>query len=280
MLSLDGRIARDFYKGKLVKKVDALARKPLLAIVQVGDDPSSAVYIEQKKKFGASIGALVEHVRIDVEASQGDVAEAIARLNARTDVDGIILQLPLPPQLEKIALINLIDPQKDVDGLTDECQCRLAEGRPLFVPATAKGVMALLDFYKVTVAGKKAAVMGRSRLVGSPVAALLRASGADVAVCHSQTPDAAAVTRGADMLVVAIGRPALVGAAHIKPGAVVVDVGLTKRDGKLWGDVDHAAVAGLVSALTPVPGGVGPMTVLSLFDNLVTSAEYSQRSRR
>lgn len=284
MLSLDGRKARDFYADALAKRVAALAARgisPRLAIVQVGDNAESGIYIEQKKRFAAKIGAGAEHVKLPADVSFAGLAAKVGELNARRDVHGIIVQLPISAHLDKIAAVNLIHPSKDVDGLTDESQRLLAEGKPGFVPATAKGVMALLDFYKVSVAGKRAVVFGRSRLVGGPTAALLRLRGADVSVCHSQTPDdeRRALSRAADIVVVAVGRPRLVDAGFVKPGAVVVDVGINKlpaapgAKAEIAGDVDAASVSSLAAALSPVPGGVGPMTVLSLFDNLVSSAE-------
>lgn len=279
MLSLDGRKARDFYADALSKRVAALTSRgimPRLAIVQVGDNAESGIYIEQKKRFAEKIGAQVEHVKLPADVSFMGLTMKVKGLNAREDIHGIIIQLPISAHLDKVAAVNLIAPLKDVDGLTDESQRLLAEGKPGFVPATAKGVMALLDFYKVPVAGKKAVVFGRSRLVGGPTASLLRLRGAEVSVCHSKTPDEErrAMSRTADVLVVAVGKPRLVDVSTVKSGAVVVDVGINKLlDGKITGDVAAESVSQVASALSPVPGGVGPMTVLSLFDNLVSSAE-------
>jgi 5,10-methylene-tetrahydrofolate dehydrogenase/methenyl tetrahydrofolate cyclohydrolase len=288
-LILDGRKARDFYTTTLIDRVNALSAVPALAIIQIGENAESTAYIGQKKKFGEKIGARVEHVKFAADVEASDVEATIAKLNARDDIHGIIIQLPLPAHLDKLALINAIDPAKDVDGLTDENQKLLEEGRPRFVPATAKGVMHLLDFYSIPIANKKAVVLGRSRLVGRPIAEALRAKGAHVTVCHSKTEDVPRIAKEADILVVAIGKPLHVDAHYIgKSDTVVVDVGINSIEAnapegiskrKLVGDVDSDDIGPAVSAISPVPGGVGPMTVLSLFDNLVVSAETACRRK-
>jgi methylenetetrahydrofolate dehydrogenase (NADP+)/methenyltetrahydrofolate cyclohydrolase len=294
-LILDGKIARDFYKNELIKRVGVLKAKglaPQLAIVQIGDNPESAIYIEQKKKFATAVGAQVDHIKLSGDTSQKDLAEKIAVLNADTRVHGIIIQLPIPASLDKIALMNLIDTNKDVDGLGDESQKSLDGGAPIFVPATAKGVMTLLDFYKIPVKGKSVVVFGRSRLVGHPLAALLNIRGARVSVCHTQTPNPQEISHAADVVIVAIGQPEHIKAEYIKEGAVVVDVGINSiQNGtidkleeevprrKVVGDVDFEAVSVKASAISPVPGGVGPMTVLSLLDNLILSVEKSAEKK-
>lgn len=291
-LILDGKKARDFYMTHLVHKVAALKARgiaPRLAIVQIGDNKESNIYIEQKVKFGRAIDVLVDHVCMPETSSQLEMKALIEKLNHDPAVHGIILQLPIPEHLDKIALINLIDAKKDVDGLTDENVRLLDLGTPHFIPATAKGVMTLLDFYKIDPKGKKAAVFGRSRLVGHPIAELLRLRGASVSVCHSKTVAPEDISKHADIVVVAIGRPHYIGARFIKEGAIVVDVGINAAAPapgtaahkleeeiprrKIVGDVDFMAVSPIVSAISPVPGGVGPMTVLSLFDNLISSVE-------
>lgn len=278
MLILDGRKVRDAKVGPLHARVAALSRVPTLALFQIGDNPASTAYISQKKAFAERVGARVLHRHFAEGVSGVAVAEALRADNADVSVDGIILQLPVPTHIDRAALIELISPAKDVDGLTSESQRLLAEGRPGLVPATAKAVMFILDFYGVAVAGTKVAVLGRSRLVGAPTALLLAARGADVTVCHSKTENVRGITRSADIVVVAIGKPGLIGADYIKPGATVIDVGITRVDGRLMGDVDHPAVEAIVGALTPVPGGVGPVTVLSLFDTLVQAAENSLKA--
>lgn len=285
-LILDGKKARDFYKSKLIDRVKALKAKrivPRLAILQIGDNKESTIYIEQKKKFAAAIGALVDHVQFGKDSLEKDIQKKIVELNTDGRIHGIILQLPIPVHFDKLMLINSISPDKDVDGLTDENQLLLEESKPRFIPATAKGVMALLSFYKINVSRKKATVFGRSRLVGHPIAEMLKAEGATVSVIHSKTENPEEISCTADIVVVAIGNAEHIGASYIKDGAVVVDVGINTVVGdnhekellkrKIVGDVKYSEVETKVSAISPVPGGVGPMTVLSLFDNLVISAE-------
>lgn len=283
MTILDGKKVRDFHRQRLAERAARLSRPPRLAIVQVGDNRESGIYIEQKKKMAASVGASVDHIRLPASVSFDELASVVRSENGKAGTDGIIVQLPLPPRLDRDAVINLIDPKKDVDGLTDESQRLLAEGKPRFVPATAKAVGLILDFYGIDPKGKKVVVLGRSKLVGSPTAKLLALKGGDVAVCHSKTPNAAEIARSADILVVAIGKPELVGPDYVREGAVVIDVGINSVAGdklesdiprrKVVGDVDQKAVSGLATAMTPVPGGVGPVTVLCLFDTLMEAAE-------
>lgn len=278
MLILDGRKVRDAGVGPLRARAAALSRVPTLALFQIGDNPSSTAYIAQKKAFAERVGTKVLHRHFAEGVSFVEVADAIRADNADGSIDGIILQLPVPAHIDGQALIELISPSKDVDGLTNENQRLLAEGRPGLVPATAKAVMSILDFYGVAVAGMRVAVLGRSRLVGTPAALLLASRGANVTVCHSKTENTREVTRAADIIVVAIGKPGLIGAEYIKPGATVIDVGITRVGDRLMGDVDHPAVEAIAGALTPVPGGVGPVTVLSLFDTLVHAAEDSLKA--
>jgi methylenetetrahydrofolate dehydrogenase (NADP+) / methenyltetrahydrofolate cyclohydrolase len=276
---LDGKKARDSYKIGLLERSKGLSCKPTLALIQVGDNKESIIYIEQKKKFAETVHAQVEHLVFISDATFEDIQQNIKILNERKDIHGIIVQLPLPQHLDSRALINTIDPKKDVDGLTDTNQNLLELGKPHFVPATARGVLDLLSFYHIDVKDKTVVVFGRSRLVGSPIAHLLRAQGAFVSVCHSKTEHPREISKTADIVIVAIGKPEYIDASYIKEGAVVIDVGINSvlKEGdlkrKLVGDVDHQKVAKLVKAISPVPGGVGPMTVLSLFANLILSAE-------
>lgn len=278
---LDGKKARDFFKAQLIKRLQVLPMQPLLALIQIGDNKESAIYIEQKKKFALSIGAAVEHIHLPETTTTNIVREHISLLNNRKDVHGIIIQLPIPSHTDKDSLIEHIDPAKDVDGLTSTTQ---------FIPATAKGVGLLMDFYSIDPKGKKVTVFGRSKLVGLPTATLLTKKGAHVSVCHSQTPHPKEISIQADIVIVAIGKPEFIDASYIKPGAIVIDVGINSTTGKkfdeemparkLVGDVNFKSVSPLVSAISPVPGGVGPMTVLSLFDNLILSAEISCRGKK
>ena len=267
---LSGIIARDARLPHLIEKIRSLSYTPQLAIIQVGDRPDSTAYIGAKKAFAERIGVGTRHIHLTESATQAEVLEAIETNNKDMSVQGIIVQLPLPTHIDRMAIIEAIDPHKDVDGLTSANYDKLIAGDWTGItPATARGVMELFDHYSVSVAGKKVAVLGRSRLVGTPIAVLCKKAGAEVIVCHSKTANIAQETKKADIVIVAVGKPGLVSVRHLKPGAMVVDIGISKAsDGSLKGDVDHEAVAGIVSAITPVPGGVGPMTVLGLFENL------------
>ncbi len=282
-LLLNGKLARDAYKPKLIERIQRLSAAPTLALIQVGDNRESNIYIEQKKKFGLAIGAHVEHIHFPTETSPSVVESKIRELNTRNDIQGIIVQLPLPSHFDKQALIETISPSKDVDGLTNTNQSLLEKGTPLLIPATPRGVSLLLEHYSIDVQGKKAVVFGRSRLVGSPLAALLRSKGASVEVCHSGTTNPKEISKQADLVFVAVGKPELIDSSYIRDGAVVVDIGINSLLGnkldeelprrKVVGDVLFNDVEPHASAISPVPGGVGPMTVLSLFDNLISSAE-------
>lgn len=284
-LILNGKIARDFYKKALIERVNRLSFVPTLSIIQIGDNRESSIYIEQKKKFGLSIGVKVSHIHLPKEALFDEIAKVIQDLNSNREIFGIIIQSPVPGHLDFIKLVNLIDPKKDVDGLTDENQKLLAEGEPRFIPATAHGVMLLLDFYKIPVRGKKTVVVGRSRLVGGPIAKVMGIKGANVTVCHSKTPNTAEITRQSDVVIVAVGKPEFINRSYIREETVVIDVGINSLHGeksekleeevlkrKITGDVNFADVSPVTSAISPVPGGVGPMTVLSLFDNLISAS--------
>lgn len=277
-LILDGTIARKHYEKELQGFIAKLAQKPKLAIIQVGANENSTAYIEQKKKCGARVGVEIDHVRLSENSSFEDLKLEIERQNKDDSVSGIIVQLPLPAHLEKQAVIDCIDRGKDVDGLTSLNKELLQKGDVrAFVPATAQGVMSLLSYYKIAVKGKKAAVLGRSDLVGKPTALVLSRAGAEVTVCHSKTPNTKEIALASDIVVVAIGKPELIDETYVKRDQVIVDIGFNSVKGALLeeipvkkavGDVSFAKVAPIVSAITPVPGGVGPMTVISLMENV------------
>ena len=284
MILLDGKIARDVRTRALNASFSTLGFVVRLAIVQVGDNPDSTVYIEQKKKFALKIGVTVSHLKFPEDVSFETLSREIQNLNIDSTIHGIIVQLPLPKHLDKEKVIALIYPEKDVDGLTDENQQLLAESHPRFVPATARGILSLLDFYHIPLNGKKVVVLGRSRLVGMPTALAMKSRGALVSVCHSQTLNTREVTLTSDIVIVAIGKPELIDVSYIKKDAVVVDVGINSASGALEeeiskrrvvGDVNFESVVSIVSAISPVPGGVGPMTVLSLFENLLDATKLS-----
>lgn len=248
-------------------------RAPGLAVVLVGDDPASATYVRNKRKACADCG--IESIGHELPATtrQADLLALVRELNARRDVDGILVQLPLPKGLDSAPIIDAIDPDKDVDGLHPVSQGRLVSGMPGLRPCTPLGVIRLLDTAGVDLKGARAVVVGRSNLVGKPVAFLLLERHATVTICHSRTRDLAAEVRGADVLVAAIGQARFIQGDWIKPGAIVIDVGTNRgADGKLVGDVDFAAASERAAAITPVPGGVGPMTIAMLLQNTVAAA--------
>ncbi|GAA1004476.1 bifunctional protein FolD [Acrocarpospora pleiomorpha] len=269
---LDGRRVAEKVVAAAAGDVAALARAPGLATVLVGDDPASEIYVRNKRRRCVAAGIRDLHRRFGADVTQDELAGAIRALGGDPGVTGILLQLPLPPHLDADALVSLIPPDKDVDGLTEINAGRLALGRPGLSPCTPLGVLELLDAHGIALAGAEAVVVGRSNLVGKPMAQLLLRRHATVTVCHSRTRDLAAVCRRADVLVVAAGIPGLISADAVKPGATVVDVGIHRTPDGLRGDVDFDAVRVVAGAITPVPGGVGPMTIAMLLANTVAAA--------
>lgn len=256
-----------------VQRLRAAGVVPSLALVLATADESAAWYTRAIARAGEKIGIDVRVERLADDASAATVRAALQRLSADDTVHGIILQVPLPPGVDGVELATAIAPEKDVDGANPVSLGRLTAGLPAFAPATAAAVLRILDDHGVELAGRRAVVVGRSLVVGKPAAMLLLARDATVTVCHSRTRDLAARTSEADVLVAAVGRPRMLGAAHVAPGAVVVDVGTTPdENGNLVGDVDAEAVMGRAGALTPVPGGVGPVTTALLLHNTVTAA--------
>ncbi|HLU66224.1 MAG TPA: bifunctional methylenetetrahydrofolate dehydrogenase/methenyltetrahydrofolate cyclohydrolase FolD [Kofleriaceae bacterium] len=249
---------------------------PGIAVVLVGDDPASHVYVRGKHKAAAEVGVTSFDHKLPAETSQESLLGLVGELAADPRVHGILVQLPLPRHIDATAVLDAIPPQKDVDGFHPDNIGRLAQGRPRFVAATPKGCMRLLREARVELAGKQAVVLGRSNIVGKPMAMLLTNGNATVTVCHSRTPDLAAEVARADVVVAAIGRARMIRGEWIKPGAVVIDVGMNRDEaGKLCGDVDTVAAAARAAAITPVPGGVGPMTIASLLENLADAAELA-----
>jgi methylenetetrahydrofolate dehydrogenase (NADP+) / methenyltetrahydrofolate cyclohydrolase len=246
---------------------------PGLATVLVGDDPASAIYVGGKQKASAEVGIRGFDHRLAHDVSHEQVAARLAELNAEPAVSGILLQLPTPPQVDGAALAEAIDPDKDVDGLTPISAGRLAKGRPGLRPCTPQGIMELLRRHDVALEGAQAVVVGRSDLVGKPVAALLLAANATVTICHSRTRDLAEVCRRADVLVAAVGRAGLVRGDWVREGAVVIDVGTNRTDAGLVGDVEFEPARERARLITPVPGGVGPMTIAMLLRNTLAAAQ-------
>jgi methylenetetrahydrofolate dehydrogenase (NADP+) / methenyltetrahydrofolate cyclohydrolase len=259
-------------------KVDVAAyeqetgRVPGLATVLVGDDPASEIYVANKRRTTEEVGMRSIHHGLQASIKEEELLDLVRELGSDDEVDGILVQLPLPAHLDSDAVVQTLNPQKDVDGLTPYNAGLLAHGTPGLVPCTPAGVMELLAHEGVELEGAEAVVVGRSKLVGVPVARLLLQANATVTICHSRTRDLDATCRKADVLVAAVGVPRLLGKEAVKPGAVVIDVGMNRLEDGLAGDVDYEAAAEVASAITPVPGGVGPMTIAMLLSNTLQAA--------
>lgn len=278
---IDGAaIARDV-RAELASRVSNHKKQgltPGLAVVMVGDNPASRVYVRNKTKACTEVGIHSEMHEFGADATATAVLARIHELNANPAIHGILVQLPLPAHLDAREMLGAIDPAKDADGFGYPNLGALTDGHPMLVPCTPLGVMVLLDRSGVAIEGRDAVVIGRSSIVGKPMALLLISRGATVTVAHSRTRDLAAHVRRADILVVATGKPRMISGDMVKPGAVVIDVGINRMpDGKLCGDVDYDSVATVASLITPVPGGVGPMTVAMLISNTVEAAERARR---
>lgn len=251
---------------------------PGLAVIIVGEDPASQVYVRNKHKGCVEAGMKSFEITMPESTTEGELLAKIAELNANDDVHGILVQLPLPKHINEDKIINAISPEKDVDAFHPVNVGKIMTGKYSFLPCTPAGIMALLEYYKIDISGKTCVVIGRSNIVGKPMALLLLEKNGTVTVCHSRTRDLAAVAKSADILVVAIGKANFVGADMVKEGAVVIDVGINRLDsGKLCGDVDFDAVMPIASAITPVPGGVGPMTITTLLKNTMTAAKNKMK---
>jgi len=277
---IDGNAVAAEVRERVRREVETLPERPGLATVLVGDDPASAVYVRMKREDSAQVGIESFHQEPGDDVTADELRELLLALNADERVHGILLQLPLPDHLDDAQMTALIDPAKDVDGLTPMSTGLLAQGRPGLVPCTPRGVMELLRHAGVELEGARAVVVGRSQLVGKPLAALLLAANATLTQCHSRTRDLGAVCREADVLVAAVGSPGLVTADMVRPGATVIDVGTNRTEAGLVGDVDFEAVKNVAGAITPVPGGVGPMTRAMLLANTVTAARRQAEVRR
>ncbi len=270
---MDGKALAACVRAEVAVQVEALGAPVGLATVLVGGDPASAIYVRRKHEACQEVGIEAFDHHLPAETSEADLLALVARLNADSRVNGILVQLPLPDHIDEGRVLRAVAPLKDVDGFHPQSAGQLYLGEPTFVPATPSGVLELLAAYDVPIAGAHAVVVGRSAIVGKPAAHLLLQANATVTICHSRTRDLAAITRQADILVAAVGRPAVITADMVKPGATVIDVGINRTETGIVGDVDPgvAAVAGL---LTPVPGGVGPMTIALLLRNTVRAWNY------
>jgi methylenetetrahydrofolate dehydrogenase (NADP+) / methenyltetrahydrofolate cyclohydrolase len=272
-MPMDGKALAERVRAEVALEVAALGRPVGLATVLVGDNPASHVYVRRKREACAEAGIESFHHELAAETSEEELLGLVADLNADERVTGILVQLPLPDQIDEDRVIRAIDPAKDVDGFHPLNAGLLLQGNPVLVPATPAGIMEILDAYEVELQGARSVVIGRSNIVGKPISLLLLQRHATVTICHSRTRDLPAVAREADVLVAAIGKAEFVTRDMVKPGAAVVDVGINRVDDRLVGDVasDVAEVAGL---LTPVPGGVGPMTIAALLRNTVRAAKH------
>ncbi len=276
---IDGKAAaaklREQVAADAAAFTEQYGRQPGLATILIGSDPASAVYVASKQKACAEVGIKGFSFELPADATREQAIATIERANANSEISGIICQLPVPDHLDGVELTGLVDPLKDVDGLTTVSAGLLALGRQGLRPCTPRGVMRLLDELGTELEGAEAVVIGRSNLFGKPMAQLLLERNATVTICHSRTADLAGTCKRADVLIAAVGRARMVSAEFVKPGAVVIDVGINRVDGELCGDVDFGAVSELASAITPVPGGVGPMTIACLLDNTVLAARMA-----
>ncbi len=278
---LDGKAIAASVEAEVTASAAALTREygvaPALAAILVGDDPASATYVRLKAQASQRTGLRSETFHLPAEASEAEVFALIDELNARRDIHGILPQQPMPPQINPRRIFERLDPRKDVDGLGPVNMAALLVGQPQIIPNTPRAVMVLLEHAGVDPSGKEAVVVGRSIIVGKPTALLLLQANATVTWCHTRTRDLAAHTRRADILVAAAGRAGLITGSMVKPGAAVIDVGINRQNGKLVGDVEFASAAAVAGWITPVPGGVGPMTIVMLLRNTVQAAEIQLR---
>ncbi|MBR1873654.1 MAG: bifunctional methylenetetrahydrofolate dehydrogenase/methenyltetrahydrofolate cyclohydrolase FolD [Eubacterium sp.] len=271
---IDGKAIATMIKDECREKVAREGLKRTLAVVLVGDDPASAVYVGNKKKACEYVGVKSVSHELSADVSEAELLELIDRLNRDASIDGILVQLPLPKHIDEDRIIKAIDPDKDVDGFHAVNVGRLSQGQKGFVSCTPAGIIELLKRSNVEIDGKNCVIIGRSNIVGKPMAMLMLRENATVTVCHSHTVDLKKVCKGADILIVAIGKPKMIDSSYVKEGAVVIDVGIHRMEnGKLCGDVDYDSVSPVASKITPVPGGVGPMTIAMLMKNVVDKNE-------
>lgn len=277
MILLDGKNLAAKCKAHIRSEAEQLSRCPGLAVILVGDDSASRTYVNGKKKDCAECGFYSEEYTLPESTSQAELLELVKLLNQRDDIDGILVQLPLPKHIEQTAILQAILPDKDVDCFHPQNIGNMFIGEPAFLPCTPAGVMSILDEYGIEPSGKRAVVLGRSNIVGKPMALLLLHRNATVTICHSKTPNLAEICQEADILISAVGKVNLITADMVKEGATVIDVAMNRdENGKLCGDVDFQAVAQKAAYITPVPGGVGPMTRAALMENTLRSAQKHQ----
>ncbi len=274
---MDGKLVSQILREKMKSRVEELAKrdiKPGLAVILVGDDAASQVYVRNKVAACQAIGVHSRVYRLAADTPEQKVLEELKLLNNDSEINGILVQLPLPKHIDEDKILETISPEKDVDGFHKINVGAMVIGRARFYPCTPHGVMKLLEYYGIAIEGRHAVVVGRSNIVGKPMALMLLEKGATVSICNSKTPDLASFTRQADIVVVAVGKSKVLSGDMIKPGATVIDVGINRLpDGSLTGDVDFESVREVAGFLTPVPGGVGPMTITMLLENTIRSSE-------
>ena len=277
---VDGKLVSQVLREKMKSRVEALAKrdiKPGLAVILVGDDAASQVYFRNKVAACQAVGVYSVVYRLSEDVSEQNVLDELMRLNNNSEINGILVQLPLPKHIDEDKILEIISPEKDVDGFHKINVGAMVTGNARFYPCTPHGVMKLLEHYGVVIEGKHAVVVGRSNIVGKPMALMLLEKGATVSICTSKTSNLASFTRQADIVVVAVGKPKVLSGAMIKPGATIIDVGINRlADGSLAGDVDFDSVREVAGFLTPVPGGVGPMTITMLLENTIRSSEMEE----
>jgi methylenetetrahydrofolate dehydrogenase (NADP+) / methenyltetrahydrofolate cyclohydrolase len=279
MVLIDGKKVSGEIRNRLAGEIQELKKKtgktPGLATVLVGDDPASAVYVRNKNKICGELGFKSFEQKLSADISEEKLLQLVGELNSNKDIHGILVQLPLPDQIDSEKILQAIDPKKDVDGFHPINVGKLVVGNALLTPCTPTGIIALLDRYDIEISGKHAVIIGRSNIVGKPVSMLLLQRNATITICHSRTQNLEEVTRSADILVAAVGRASFVTEEMVSEGTVVIDVGINRVDGKLTGDVDFEPVSKKASHITPVPGGVGPMTIALLMENTLKAFKES-----
>lgn len=268
MFLLDGRKVKEVGLENLKSKLAKLDKTLTLAVIQIGNDPASNIYVSNKNKTATKLGCNFIHIKFDETVEEKEVLEKIDELNYDEDIDGILVQMPIPKHLNETLIQNRVKSYKDVDGLTDINAGLLVHNKDSLISCTPHGILTLLNYYDIKISKKQVVIVGRSNLVGKPLINLMLNNDATVTVCHSKTENLSDITKTADILIVAVGRPNFIKEDMVKDGAVVVDVGINRVDDKIVGDVDFDSVSKKVSAITPVPGGVGQMTILELFNNL------------
>lgn len=277
MTILDGKRIKDDKLKELKKEISLLERKPGIAVIQVGNENASNIYIKNKKRIALELGCNFSLIKFDEDVSEDEILVKIDELNADENIDGILVQMPIPNHLNTSVIKNRVSYRKDIDGLTDINAGFLAHNKDSLIPCAPKGIMEILKYYNIDVKGKHVVIVGRSELVGRPLMGLMLNNNATVTICHSYTSNLSNITKMADILVVAVGKKGIIDSSMVKDGVIVIDVGINMENGKLCGDVDFDTVKDKCSYIAPVPGGVGQMTVLSLYQNLLKAYRLNDR---